>query len=74
METNMDLEKIAQGEGYSDFCHMAQDIICEITDPLGACGVCRTVQPCHEPDATESWCENCEEPAVTSVLVIAGLI
>jgi hypothetical protein len=70
----MDLEKIAQGEGYSDFCHMAHDIIYEYSAPIGVCGGCRTVQPCHEPDAIESWCENCEEPAVTSVLVIAGRI
>lgn len=70
----MDLEKIAQSEGYSDFFHLAQDIICDIVDPVGVCRACRTVQPCHESDATESWCENCEEPQVTSVLVIAGLI
>lgn len=70
----MDLEKIAQAEGYSDFMHLAHDIIYDIEPPIGVCGACRTVQPCHESDATESWCENCEEPAVTSVLVIAGLI
>lgn len=52
-----------------------------LTDAIGSgncaaiCRKCKTVYEfCYEPDSREGFCEECEAQAVTSVLILEGLI
>lgn len=40
----------------------------------GICTKCLGVVDRCEPDATENWCDECDEGTVKSILILAGVI
>ena len=65
--------EVAQELGYEDFLSMAEELITECSAPT-YCFNCGELGPDAEQDATEAWCDYCEQGTCVSALVLGGLI
>jgi hypothetical protein len=58
--------------GFDSIEEMFESAVCDSVAP-GICKVCGYT--CDiEPDATDGWCEECEQNTVVSVLILGGII
>jgi len=58
--------------GFESIEDMFASAVCDSVAP-GICKKCNyTVE--IEPDATDGWCEECQENSVVSVLILGGII
>lgn len=65
------LEKAAARRGMT-VQELLEDVALGEGENTGVCLRCGNVQEC-EPDAQQNYCYDCEENAVMSVLVLAGI-
>lgn len=67
------IKQLAQDEGYDDVMSMLEASVTDSMVP-GLCVGCGYTTTECEPDAVDNHCDECDQPKVRSVLVLAGVI
>jgi len=67
------LKKIATDQGFESVMDLLEHFAIDGVVP-GACTVCAVIQDSCEPDMEEGTCSECDNDAVKSCLILAGVI